>query len=277
MLKLTNTVKEDQVTENKLFDLSGRVSLITGAGSGIGRTICEAVAEFGSNVVCADIRQDWAEETAQIVSKHGVKAIAAKADVSQQDQVKAMFSKADREFGKLDILVNNAAIATKSALLHEMSLEDWNKVISVDLTGVFLCLQEGIKLMLRQKKGSIINIASILGLIGMNPEILATSNYVAAKHGVIGLTKKVATEYGSSGIRANAIAPGFFVGTRLAEIEKRTDEQHRKVHDEILKLTPMNRTATTSELKGIAVYLASDASSFVTGTTTILDGGWCAW
>jgi NAD(P)-dependent dehydrogenase (short-subunit alcohol dehydrogenase family) len=262
---------------NKLFDISGRVALVTGAGSGIGRTISETMAEFGAHVVCADIQENLAQETANLISKYGNKTLVCKTDTSKQEEVKEMFARTFKEFGKLDILANNAGIATKSAMLHEMPLEDWNKVISVNLTGVFLCLQEGIKLMLKQNKGSIINIASILGLIGMNPEILATTNYVAAKHGVIGLTKKVATEYGPFGIRANAIAPGFFVGTKLAAVEQRSEERHKKVHDEILKLTPMQRVATTEELKGIAIYLASDASSFVTGTTSIIDGGWCAW
>ncbi len=265
------------MTQGNLFDLSGKVSLVTGAGSGIGQAICVALAEHGSHVVCADINEDWARETAEMVAKHNVKSIAIKADVSEQSEVKAMFAQVSLKFGRLDVQFNNAGIATKGAKLHEMSLSDWNRVIKVDLTGVFLCMQEGIKLMLQKRKGSIINIASILGLIAIKPEILATTNYVAAKHGVIGLTKSGAVQYGTDNIRVNAIAPGFIAGTKLAEIEQRTEKQHKAIHADVLRLTPMQRISDPNELKGTAVYLAADASNFVTGMTFIVDGGWCAW
>jgi NAD(P)-dependent dehydrogenase (short-subunit alcohol dehydrogenase family) len=260
-----------------MFDLTGRVSLVTGAGSGLGRIFCEAMAECGSDVVCSDINRTWAEETAGMMAKYGVKTAVVKADVSQENEVKALFGKVDREFGRLDILFNNAGLATKGARLHEMPLEDWNKVISVDLTGVFLCMQEGIKLMLRQKRGSIINISSILGLVGVNPDILAISNYIAAKHGVIGLTKSAAVQYGPDNIRVNAIAPGFIEATRLGDVEKRDKQQAQGSSDRVTELTPMKRFGKPEELKGLAALLASDASSFITGATFILDGGWCAW
>jgi gluconate 5-dehydrogenase len=188
-----------------------------------------------------------------------------------------LFGEVDRKFGKLDILFNNAGIATKSAKLHEMPLEDWNRVISVDLTGVFLCLQEGIKLMLRQRGGSIINMSSALGLGGIDPAILATSNYVAAKHGVIGLTKSAAVQYATDNIRVNAIVPGFIEGTGLKDVEERSAEQARISTERIMMFTPMKRAGRPEELKGLAVYLASAASSFTTGATFVVDGGWCAW
>ena len=260
-----------------LFNLTGKVSLITGAGSGLGRIFCEAMAECGSDVVCADINMTWAEETAGIIAKYGVKTAAVKADVSQENEVKALFRKVQQEFGKLDILFNNAGLATKGVKLDEMPLADWNKVISVDLTGVFLCMQQGIKLMLQQRGGSIINISSILGTIGMNPDILATSNYVAAKHGVIGLTKSAAVQYGQDNIRVNAIAPGFIENTRLSDVEERNKKQDQGSLDRVTELTPMRRFGKPEELKGLAALLASDASSFITGATFILDGGWCAW
>lgn len=265
------------MVQSKLFDLSGKVSLVTGAGSGIGRAICVALAEHGSDVVCADINLDWAEETAEIVTDCNVRAVVIKADVSEQQQVKTIFAQIASDFGKLDVLFNNAGIATKGAKLHEMSLDDWNSVIKIDLTGVFLCMQEGIKIMLPQKKGSIINISSILGLVAVKPEILATSNYVAAKHGVIGLTKSGAAQYGPDNIRVNAIAPGFISGTKLAVIEERTEQQQKEISADVLQLTPMRRTSNPDELKGTAIYLASDASSFVTGMTFLVDGGWCVW
>jgi gluconate 5-dehydrogenase len=158
-----------------------------------------------------------------------------------------------------------------------MRLEDWNKVIGVNLTGVFMCMQEGIKLMLRQKSGSIINISSILGFIAIDPDILAVQHYIAAKHGVIGLTKTAAVQYGPDNIRVNAIAPGFYAGTRLGDVEERIEAEAQAFEGRIISLTPMKRLAEPKELKGLAVLLASDASSFITGTTYVTDGGWSAW
>lgn len=262
--------------KTNLFDLTGKVSLVTGAGSGLGRAISEAMAEHGADVVCADINEEWAEETAGLLAGYGVKTLVVKADVSQPDEVKALFRQVDNEFGKLDILFNNAGIATRGVRLHEMPLEDWNKVIGVNLTGTFLCMQEGIKLMLRQKSGSIINLSSILGLVAIDPDILAINHYIASKHGVIGLTKTAAVQYGPDNIRVNAIAPGFYGNTRLGDAERTDDSPNRGSGDKILGLTPLRRMAEPRELKGLAVFLASDASSFVTGATYVTDGGWCA-
>lgn len=263
--------------KTNLFDLTGKVSLVTGAGSGLGRVICEALADYGSDVVCSDINRVWAEETAAIVGKYGVKTVVVKADVSKEEEVKALFKKVDKEFGKLNVLINNAGIATKGVKLHEMLIEDWNKVIGVNLNGTFLCMREGIKLMLRQKSGSIINISSVLGLLGIDPDILAISHYVASKHGIIGLTKTAAVQYGPYNIRVNAIAPGFYAGTKLGDVEERTEEETKVWAEKVIPLTPMKRFADPEEIKGLSVFLASDASSFITGATYVTDGGWCAW
>lgn len=265
------------MSKANLFDLTGKVSLITGAGSGLGRIFCEAMAEYGSNVICSDINEAWAQETSSIIAKYGVKTLVIKADVSKQDEVKALFKKVYQKFGKLDVLFNNAGIATKGARIHEMPLEDWNKVISINLTGTFLCMQEGLKLMLRQKSGSIINISSVLGIVGMDPDILAIQHYVASKHGIIGLTKSGAAQYGRDNIRVNAIAPGFYANTKLGDVEKRTEQEMQIFADKVLALTPLKRFAEPEELKGLAVLLASDASRFITGATYITDGGWSAW
>jgi NAD(P)-dependent dehydrogenase (short-subunit alcohol dehydrogenase family) len=265
------------MSETNLFNLAGKVSLVTGAGSGLGRIFCEAMAEYGSDVVCSDINEAWAKETAGMIAKYGVKTLVIRADVSKPDEVKALFRKVDQEFGKLDVLFNNAGISTKGAKLHERRLEDWNKVIGVNLTGTFLCMQEGIKLMLRQKSGSIINIASILGFTAMDPDILAIEHYTASKHGIIGLTKTAAVQYGPDNIRVNAIAPGFYAGTKLGEAERRTKEEAQAFEGKIIPLTPMKRLGQPKELKGLAVLLASDASSFITGATYVTDGGWSAW
>jgi NAD(P)-dependent dehydrogenase (short-subunit alcohol dehydrogenase family) len=265
------------MSKTNLFDLTGKVSLITGAGSGLGRVFCEAMAEHGSDVVCSDINEAWARETAGMIAKYGVKTLVVKADVSKQDEVKALFRKVGQEFGKLDVLFNNAGIATKGVKIHEMRLEDWNKVIGVNLTGTFLCMQEGIKLMLRQKSGSIINISSILGLVAADPDILAIPHYIASKHGIIGLTKAAAVQYGPDNIRVNAIAPGFYAGTKLGDVEERTKAEAQAWAQKVIPLTPMKRFGKPEELKGLAVFLASDASSFITGATYLTDGGWCAW
>jgi len=265
------------MSETNLFTLTGKVSLVTGAGSGLGRVFCEAMAEHGSDVVCSDINEAWAKETADMIANYGVKTAVVKADVSKQDEVKALFRKVDQEFGKLDVLFNNAGIATKGVRIHEMRLEDWNKVIGVNLTGVFLCMQEGLKLMLRQKSGSIINIASILGLVAVDPDILAIQHYIASKHGVIGITKTAAVQYGPDNIRVNAIAPGFYAGTKLGDVEERTEKEAQAMAEKAISLTPLKRFGQPEEIKGLAVLLASDASSFITGATYVTDGGWCAW
>jgi len=264
--------------ESKLFDLTGKVSLVTGAGSGLGRVLCEAMAEHGSDVICSSRSEARAQETAGMIAKYGVKTLVFKADVSKQDEVRALFRKVDQEFGKLDVLFNNAGISTKGTRFHEIRLEDWNKVINTNLTGTFLCMQEGIKLMLRQNSGSIINITSILGLVAADPDILSNPHYVASKHGIIGLTKIAAVQYGQNNIRVNAIAPGFYAGTRLGDAEERTDEQTQAWAQKVITLTPQKRFAKPEEIKGLAVLLASDdAASFVTGATILTDGGWCAW
>jgi NAD(P)-dependent dehydrogenase (short-subunit alcohol dehydrogenase family) len=265
------------MSATNLFNLDGKVSLVTGAGSGLGRTFCQAMAEYGSDVVCSDINEAWAQETAGTIAKYGVKTLVVKTDVSRQDEVKALFGRVDQEFGRLDVLFNNAGITTKGVRLHERRLEDWNRVIAVNLTGTFLCMQEGIKLMLRQKSGSIINISSILGLRALDPDILATEHYAASKHGVIGLTKTAAVQYGPDNIRVNAIAPGFYAGTKLGDVEKRTEEEAQTWVKKTTKLIPLGRFAEPKELKGLAVFLASDASSYVTGATYITDGGCTAW
>ncbi len=259
-----------------LFDLDGRVAIVTGGGSGLGREFCEALAEFGADVVCSDLRRDRAEETCRAIEQYGHKAVAVQADVSSYEQVRAMFTQAEETFGRLDILVNNAGIINRRCPIDQMDIEDWHKVLDVNLHGVFYCMKEGLRIMLRQKKGSIINVTSVTGLCGVEPEVGLMSPYVTSKSAIIGLTRQGAAEYGAMGIRVNAMAPGWHLGTRLASDQgiKRTEQEINAFKEALLSRTPLKRTGEPSELKGLLLYLASDASSFVTGQVIASDGGW---
>jgi NAD(P)-dependent dehydrogenase (short-subunit alcohol dehydrogenase family) len=263
----------------KLNNLTGKTAVVTGGGSGIGREFCDVLAEFGADVVCLDFYLDRAEETCRMIKKYGRRTLPLQADVSDYAQVKNTFKKVKEEFGRLDILVNNAGIAPPSVLIHKTEVEDWRRVIDIDLSGVFYCLKEGLGIMVQQKSGSVINIASNLGVAAIEPAILAQSPYVAAKHGVIGLTRQAAAEYGQFGIRVNCIAPGFHKGTRLPESlkikpEAKEAEERKKL---LFSRTPLGRTADASELKGLLLYLASENSSFTTGAVIVSDGGMTAW
>ncbi|HKT17100.1 MAG TPA: SDR family NAD(P)-dependent oxidoreductase [Stellaceae bacterium] len=262
-----------------LFDLSGKVALVTGAGSGLGRAFAEGLAASGARVFCVDRDRGRAEETATLINQTRNDAVALCADIADPGAVERMARDAARVDPRLDILVNNAGIATVPMRTHEMPLEDWDRLMAVNLRGVFMVSRALIPRMLQSGGGSIINVASIVGLIGNYPGFaMNAANYAAAKAGVIGFTRQMAAEYAKDGIRANAIAPGWHGGTRLAE-ERRaiaTPEEIARFEETILKGTPMGRRGTPDELQGLAIYLASDASRYVTGQVFIQDGGWTA-
>lgn len=262
-----------------LFNLTEKVAVVTGGGSGLGREFCDVLAEFGADVVCIDLYKDRADETVDIIKKHGHQTMAAQVDVSVYDQVKALFKEVAKRFGKLDILVNNAGIAPPSALIDETELKEWHRVIDVDLHGVFYCLKEGLKIMRRQRYGSVINISSGSGIVGSPPMFMSQSPYTAAKHGVVGLTRQAAAEYGQFNIRVNCIAPGFHEGTRLPEshgIKRHTAADDAR-KEKILEWTPLHRTAAAKEIRGLLLYLASDSSGYTTGAIIPSDGGWIVW
>ncbi len=264
---------------NRLFDLTGKAAIVTGGGSGIGREICDVLAEFGADVACLDLHKDRAEETCEIIKKYGHKSLALAVDVSHYEEVCDSFQQVIAEFNKLDVLVNNAGIGPPSVLIDETDLKDWHRVIDVNLHGVFYCMKEGLRIMRQQKSGSVINVGSMLGISAAAPEILAQSPYVTAKHGVIGLTKQGAAEYGQFNIRVNCVAPGFHSGTRIAEtLEIKPDAEEARVRQQMISSrTPLGRAAEAKELKGILIYLASDSSAFTTGATIVSDGGWTVW
>lgn len=260
-----------------MFNLKGKTALVTGGGAGLGREFCDVLAEYGAAVACCDLRNERAQETCNIIKdKYAGQTLALNADVSHFKQVQAMFQQVKESFGRLDILVNNAGITTQSALIHQVNVIEWEKLLNVNLNGVFFCMKEGVKLMLNQKRGSIINVASILGLCASDPEIFSKAPYVASKAAIIGLTREGAVEYGRFGIRVNCIAPGWFPSTRLEEDAgiKETGFAAEKFLQELALKTPMKRMGKPGDLRGLLIYLASDASSFTTGQVIAVDGGW---
>ena len=260
-----------------LFDLSGRVALVTGGGSGLGVEFCDVLAEFGADVVTCDLLKDRVDDTCEMISRYKHRTLALEVDVSKYDQVQAMFKQIEDTFGRLDILVNNAGVTTSGAVIDQIDLGEWHRVIDIDLHGVFYCMKEGLKVMMKQKKGSIINIASIVGMLGLDPDIESIAPYVSAKAAVIGLTKQGAADYAKQGIRVNCIAPGWHKDTKLAESAgTRLTEEDLRAFDQskIIPRTPMRRRSERKELRGLLLYLASDASTFLTGQTIAHDGGW---
>lgn len=260
------------------FGLQGKVALITGAGRGLGRAFAQALGEAGADVVCVSRSSEPLKETVGLVERFGHRVLSLVVDVSKSEEVECMINDTLSHFVRLDVAVNNAGIIHRPYRFHELPLEEWNRLIGVDLTGVFICMQKEIGVMVRQQYGTVINIASILGLVGLDPELTPRASYVAAKHGVIGLTKQAALEYALDHIRVNAIAPGFFSGTDLGRerLAGETAEDLQQRRHRINESTPMRRRGSVEELNGLLLYLASDASSFVTGQVFPVDGGWIA-
>jgi NAD(P)-dependent dehydrogenase (short-subunit alcohol dehydrogenase family) len=263
--------------ERGLFDLDGKVALITGGAIGLGKTFGEALAEFGADIAIADIDEKTARKTARLIEKTGQRTFVVKADVTRPDEVQHMVDETLSHLGSIDILINNAGVTAKGMRIHEMPLEDFDRVINIDLRGVFICTKTVLPVMLKQGKGNIINIASSYALRPFFNicELKPNAPYVTAKTAVVALTKETAVEYGRDGIRANAVIPGWFGGTKLSVAWHGPEhEAFTKRYDEtVLRLTPMGRKGDPNELKGLIVYLASEASGFVTGQAFVVDGG----
>jgi gluconate 5-dehydrogenase len=256
------------VNVKELFDLTGRVAIVTGGSIGLGRQMAAGLAEMGANLVLCARKAERCQQAAEEVRQLGVKAIAAACDVKSQASIQGVVDAALAEFGGIDVLINNAGISWGSPA-EEMSLEDWNKVIETNLTGTFLCAQAVGRVMIRQGRGKIINIASVAGLGGASPE-LAAIGYHASKGGVISFTKDLACKWAAHNIQVNAIAPGWFP----THMSNRVLERYREL---FLSHIPLRRFGSKDDLKGAAVYLASDASDYVTGHVLVVDGGQSAW
>ncbi|MCS6814225.1 MAG: 3-oxoacyl-[acyl-carrier-protein] reductase [Cyanobacteria bacterium] len=240
--------------------LVGQVAIVTGASRGIGRAVAMALAAEGAAIaVNYASSASAAEQVVADIRAKGGEAIALQADVSQPDQVDALVAAIVDKWGRVDVLVNNAGI-TRDTLLLRMKLEDWQAVIDLNLTGVFLCTKAVSKIMLKQKSGRVINIASVAGQMG-NP---GQANYSAAKAGVIGFTKTVAKEMASRGITVNAVAPGFITTDMTSDLKS----------EEILKFIPLGRYGTPEEVAGMVRFLAADpAAAYITGQVFNVDGG----
>ena len=262
--------------KENLFNLKGKTALITGASVGLGKRFAQTLAKAGADIVITARNKERLDETGQELKEYGGKVLTIGADVSKPLDVSRMMDEISSTFGKLDIAVNNAGIVHKPYRFHEIPLEEWNRLIAINLTGVFVCMQGQIDLMLKAQQGAIINISSILGFGGLKPEFMPRVSYIASKHGLSGLTKQAALEYAGEGIRVNGIAPGWFEGTDIAKerLAGKKADYYKERTQRILDKTPMKRQGRVEELDGALLYLASDASSFVTGQTLIVDGGW---
>jgi len=250
----------------KMYDLTGKVSLVTGAATGLGESMAKALAAFGSSIVVADMNIDLAKKTAdEIAREYNVQTLAVQVNVANEDQVKAMYDTIIGQFGKIDVLVNNAGICQKIKALDQ-SLADWQRTFDVNVNGVFLCAKYAAPHMIKNGGGSIVNIASMSGYIA-NTE--AQCAYNASKAAVVMITKCLASEWVEYNIRVNAIAPGYM---KTAMTKPIFEEGGELAH--VLNYVPMKRLGNPEELGGVVVLLASDASSFTTGATYLVDGGY---
>jgi gluconate 5-dehydrogenase len=251
----------------ELFDLTGKTAIVTGGSRGIGKEMAEGLAEAGANLMLCARRAEWLNETIDEFRERGFTAEGMLCGVTKPIEVEAVVSATVEKFGSVDILVNNAGVSW-GAMPEEMPLEKWQKVIDVNLTGCFLFAQAVGRVMLEQESGSIINIASVAGLTSSANGPFYVG-YAASKAGLIGLTRELAASWGRKGIRVNAIAPGFF-RSRLAD-------PVIDIYEGVIRENNfIPRVGNEGELKGVAVFLASDASSYITGQTIVVDGGMTA-
>ncbi|HWP90594.1 MAG TPA: glucose 1-dehydrogenase [Thermodesulfobacteriota bacterium] len=252
----------------QLFDLTGRVAIVTGGYTGIGRQMAEGLAEAGANLVICARNFDGCVQAAEEIKKNtGVEAIPLKCDVSKHDDVQKMVNETIAKFGKIDILVNNSGIAM-GGLPEDTRLEDWELVLKVNLTGTFLCSKEAAKFMIKAKRGKVINIASVMGF--QTTELVSAPAYVTSKGAIITLTKDLAVRWIPHNINVNAIAPGWFPSGMTDPV---LSPDKMGLGDSLLRSIPARRFGGDDDLKGVTVLLASPASDYIVGETILVDGG----
>lgn len=242
--------------------LKGKTAVITGSGRGIGKAIAMKLASFGANIVINDIpSSDYADATCEEIKALGVECIVVKGDVRSTEDVAELVKAATDKFGAIDIFVNNAGV-TRDGLMLRMSEDDWDLVMDINLKGAFNCIKAVARPMMKQRSGSIINIASVVGVMGNAGQ----ANYSASKAGLIGLTKTTAKEFSSRGIRCNAVAPGFISSDM-------TDKLSDEVKQDYFKSIPLGKFGSTEDVADVVAFLASDMSRYVTGQVINVDGG----
>lgn len=254
---------------SELFNLSDKVVIVTGGSRGLGKEIAVSLGEAGAKVMITARREEWLTPACEELKGLGIECLAVKGDVVQPEDVKRFVAETLRQWGKIDILVNNAGI-TWGAPPEDMPLDKWDKVMDVNAKGTFLCSQEVGKEMIRGGGGTIINIASTTGFLAIDPEVMQAIGYQASKAAVIAITRQLAVEWAKHNIRVNAIAPHFFATRMVKDLLARSEKQ-------LIKFIPMARLGREGELKGVIVFLASEASSYITGQIIAVDGGMSAW
>ncbi len=251
------------------MDFKDKVVFVTGASSGIGKATALAFAERGAKVVLADVSEEEGRQALEEVKGKSADSIFVACNVADSGSVQNAIRQTVERFARIDVAVNNAGIGGQAAHTDQHPEEEWHKVIGVNLTGVFLCMKYELQEMSKAKQGCIINISSVLGLVGF----MGSPGYVAAKHGVIGLTKTAALEYAPFGIRVNAVCPGFIETPMLHNAGLDKDD---KLHDAISAMHAMKRMGKAEEVPGAILWLASEHASFVTGAALTVDGGYTA-
>ena len=243
------------------MELLGKVALVTGGAQGIGRAVALMLAENGCDVVISDINMEMARTTAAEIEKTGRRALAVQADVARFEDGERMIRETLEGLGRIDILVNNAGI-TRDKLILRMSEEDWDTVLDVNLKGAFNCTRAAVRYMSKQRSGRVVNIASVVGLMGN----VGQANYAASKAGLIGFTKTVGREFASRGITVNAVAPGY-IDTPM------TQALPEKAKEELMKLIPMDRLGTPTDVAKVVLFLVASGSDYMTGQVLQIDGG----
>jgi 3-oxoacyl-[acyl-carrier protein] reductase len=244
-----------------MFELNDKVALVTGSARGLGQAIAIKLAEAGADLALCDLNAEWVEETAEKVRALGRRAECYGVNVAEGESVNEGFKAITKDFGKIDILVNNAGI-TKDGLMIRMSEDDWDAVLNVNLKGTFLCTKAAMRGMMKQRSGTIVNIASVIGLMGNAGQ----ANYAASKGGVIAFSKTVAKELASRNVRCNAVAPGF-IRTAM------TDALEEDVQNKMKEIIPLSRFGEPEDVANVVLFLASDASAYVTGQVISTCGG----